>query len=212
MRQVGAHLLCKQLLDRCVACIGLMVAAPLLGFAAVGVVATMGRPILFAQERPGKSGRPFRLYKLRTMSNATDADGRLLTDAQRLGRFGRFLRATSLDDLPNLINVLKGDLSLVGPRPLLMSYLPLYSPAQLRRHDVLPGITGWAQVHGRNAISHEERFDLDVWYVDNWSPWLDLQILAKTVLVVVRRRGISAKHEATKELWRGNVVNGRPGA
>jgi sugar transferase EpsL len=146
-----------------------------------------------------------RIYKLRTMSDARDETGALLPDAQRLTRLGRLLRATSIDDLPNLFNVLKGELSLVGPRPLLDSYLPLYSREQARRHDVLPGITGWAQIHGRNSVSHEDKFALDVWYVDHWTPWLDVRILLKTLALVVRRTGVSDEGSATKELWRGNV-------
>lgn len=205
MRQVGAPLLLKQLVDRAISASLLIAAAPVLGVAALGVAVTIGRPILFVQERPGRGGRPFRIYKLRTMSDERGPDGALLPDAQRLGRFGRALRAASLDDLPNLLNVLAGDLSLVGPRPLLVSYLPLYSAEQARRHEVLPGITGWAQVHGRNAITHEQRFQLDTWYVDNWSLWLDLRILARTILVVLGRRGVAAGNEATKDVWTGNA-------
>jgi lipopolysaccharide/colanic/teichoic acid biosynthesis glycosyltransferase len=205
MKQVGPQLWLKQALDRVVAG-GLLVATgPVLTAAAIGVVATIGRPIFFVQQRPGRGGRPFRLFKLRTMSDERDADGRLLPDEHRLRGFGRFLRATSIDDLPNLLNVITGELSLVGPRPLLVSYLPLYTPEQGRRHDVLPGITGWAQIHGRNAISHEERFRLDVWYVDNWSLLLDLKILVQTALVVLGRRGVSAERHATKEMWSGNA-------
>jgi lipopolysaccharide/colanic/teichoic acid biosynthesis glycosyltransferase len=206
MRQTGIALLAKAAFDRTVAAAAFVAAAPILGCAALAVRATMGSPILFTQTRPGRDGRPFKLYKLRTMLDSRGPDGAVLSDAQRLTPLGKLLRATSIDDLPNLLNVLKGELSLVGPRPLLMSYLPLYSREQARRHEVLPGITGWAQVHGRNAVSHEDKFKLDVWYVDHWSPWLDLQILAKTIATVVRRDGVSDGGHATKEAWRGNTV------
>jgi sugar transferase EpsL len=158
---------------------------------------TIGKPVLFRQNRPGKHGKPFRMYKYRTMTDARDKQGNLLPDAERLTAFGGFLRATSLDELPELFNVLKGDMSLVGPRPLLMQYLERYTPEQARRHEVKPGLTGWAQVNGRNAISWEEKFELDVWYVDNWSLWLDVKIILMTVWKVVKREGISAEGEAT---------------
>lgn len=203
MKQAGFPLLAKTLIDRGIALGVLAMTSPLVGAAALGVLVTMGRPVLFGQQRPGKHGKPFRLYKLRTMSDARGSDGQLLPDADRLTALGRFLRASSIDDLPNVLNVLRGELSLVGPRPLLMSYLPLYTKEQARRHDVLPGITGWAQICGRNAVSHEEKFRLDLWYVDHWTPWLDLRILAKTVLAVARREGISADGHATMEVWRG---------
>lgn len=205
MRQEGLRLLAKQLLDRAVAITALVATVPVLAVASIAIATTLGRPVLFIQVRPGRGARPIRLYKLRTMSSARGADGALLPDDQRLGRLGRFLRATSIDDLPNLFNVLKGELSLVGPRPLLTSYLSLYDEQQARRHEVLPGITGWAQIHGRNAISHEERFRLDVWYVDNWSLRLDLVILVRTISAVLRRRGISSATHATKDVWRGNA-------
>lgn len=164
----------------------------------------LGTPVLFRQTRPGLHGQPFNMVKFRTMTDARDAAGNLLPDAERLTRFGRFLRSTSLDELPELFNVLKGDMSLVGPRPLLMEYLPLYSDTQRRRHEVRPGITGWAQVNGRNAVGWEERFRLDVWYVDNQSLWLDLRILWMTVKKVLVREGISAKGEATMAKFTGN--------
>jgi len=157
----------------------------------------LGSPVLFFQNRPGLRGKPFRIVKFRTMTNCCDEDGCLLPDAHRLTRLGRFLRATSLDELPELINVITGEMSIVGPRPLLMQYLARYSPEQARRHEVKPGITGWAQVNGRNSISWEEKFRLDVWYVDNWSFVLDLRIIMMTVLNVIRRDGISAAGEAT---------------
>ena len=157
----------------------------------------LGLPVFFAQFRPGLHGNPFRVVKFRTMTNCCDEAGCLLPDAQRLTRLGRFLRATSLDELPELINVLTGKMSIVGPRPLLMQYLRRYSPEQARRHEVMPGITGWAQVNGRNSISWEDKFKLDVWYVDNWSFMLDLKIIAMTVLKVIKREGISQEGEAT---------------
>jgi lipopolysaccharide/colanic/teichoic acid biosynthesis glycosyltransferase len=164
----------------------------------------LGSPELFRQVRPGLHGRPFMMVKFRTMTDERGADGELLPDAERLTAFGRFLRASSLDELPELWNVLRGEMSLVGPRPLLMEYMPLYSPEQARRHEVRPGITGWAQVNGRNALSWEERLKLDVWYVDHRSLWLDLRILWLTVRKVILREGISAQGEATMPRFTGN--------
>jgi sugar transferase EpsL len=164
----------------------------------------LGAPILFSQIRPGLNGRPFKLYKFRTMTNALDADGKLLTDEDRLTPFGQLLRRTSLDELPELWNVLRGDMSLVGPRPLLMEYLPLYTQEQSRRHAVRPGITGWAQVNGRNLLSWDERFILDVWYVDHHSILLDIKILFITSKKVLKREGISAKGEATMPKFKGS--------
>lgn len=163
----------------------------------------MGSPVFFKQVRPGRYGKPFLMVKFRTMLDASDAQGNPLPDDQRLTRLGRFLRSTSLDELPELWNVLKGDMSLVGPRPLLMEYLPLYSPEQARRHEVRPGVTGWAQVNGRNALSWDEKFKLDVWYVDNQSFWLDIKILFLTVKKVLVREGISADGEATMSKFKG---------
>lgn len=171
---------------------------------AVVVRLRLGSPVFFRQTRPGLHGRPFTLLKFRTMTDAVDANGQPLRDADRLPPFGAWLRSTSLDELPELLNVLRGDMSLVGPRPLLMEYLPLYSPQQARRHDVRPGITGWAQINGRNAISWPERFELDVWYVDHRSLALDVSILAQTVGRVLQRRGISAEGEATMHKFAGN--------
>lgn len=171
---------------------------------AVLVRARLGRPILFRQVRPGLLGKPFEMMKFRTMTDDRDPDGRLRPDSERLTPFGRWLRATSLDELPELWNVLRGDMSLVGPRPLLMSYLPLYSPFQARRHEVRPGITGWAQVNGRNALSWQQKFDYDVWYVENRSFWLDVRILWFTVKKVLVRDGISATGEATMPTFTGN--------
>ena len=164
----------------------------------------LGSPVFFRQTRPGRHGRPFQMVKFRTMTDAKGPDGRLLLDAERLTPFGRFLRSTSLDELPELFNVLKGDMSLVGPRPLLMEYLPLYTPEQSRRHEVHPGITGWAQVNGRNALGWEEKFKLDLWYVDHCSLWLDIKILWLTVRKVLVREGISADGEATMSKFTGS--------
>ncbi|WP_307697526.1 sugar transferase [Variovorax paradoxus] len=165
----------------------------------------LGKPVFFRQDRPGLGGRPFEMVKFRTMTDARDINGQLLPDAERLTPFGRFLRSSSLDELPELWNVLKGEMSLVGPRPLLMEYLPLYSAEQARRHEVRPGITGWAQVNGRNALSWEEKFKLDVWYVDNRTLWLDIKILWLTVRKVLVREGISAAGEATMSRFAGGT-------
>ncbi|MHB0856560.1 MAG: sugar transferase [Anaerolineae bacterium] len=187
----------KRLFDLLCAAPALVLLAPLLGLTALAVRITLGRPILFRQQRPGLGARPFELIKFRTMAGARDAQGHPLPDAQRLTRLGRFLRASSLDELPELWNVLRGDMSLVGPRPLLMQYLPLYTPEQARRHHVRPGITGWAQVNGRNALTWERKFALDVWYVDHLSLCLDLRILARTAWKVLAREGISQAGQAT---------------
>lgn len=178
---------------------------PLLIILALFVARRLGRPVFFTQERPGFGGKAFTLLKFRTMTDARDDSGQLLSDAERLTPFGRLLRSTSLDELPELINVLKGEMSLVGPRPLLMEYLPLYSSEQARRHEVPPGITGWAQVNGRNAVAWKERFALDVWYVDHQSLWLDLKTLWLTVRTVLKREGVSAHGEATMSKFRGNA-------
>lgn len=164
----------------------------------------IGNSVIFAQNRPGLHGVPFKMFKFRTMLRTVDDHGNLLPDEQRITKFGRFLRSTSLDELPGLWNVLKGEMSLVGPRPLLMEYLPLYNEEQARRHEVRPGITGWAQVNGRNAIGWEEKFDLDIWYVDNNNIWLDIKILFLTIFKVFRREGISAAGEATMPKFKGS--------
>jgi len=182
---------------------GVLVISPLLAVLAILVRLRLGAPILFRQIRPGYRGQPFTLYKLRTMTEAQDKDGRLLPDAERLTGLGRALRSSSLDDLPNVINVLRGEMSLVGPRPLLMEYLVRYTAEQARRHEVLPGITGWAQVNGRNDLSWEDKFRLDVWYVDHWSLRLDVRILALTAWRVLRREGISQPGFATAQEFRG---------
>lgn len=195
----------KRTLDLALALLALILLSPLLGSLAILIWFKLGSPVLFRQQRPGLHGKPFTLYKFRTMTDARDAAGNLLPDAERLMPFGRFLRATSLDELPELWNVLKGDMSLVGPRPLLMQYLDRYTPEQMRRHEVRPGITGWAQVNGRNALSWEEKFRLDVWYVDNVSLWLDLKIIALTVWKIIKREGISQPGQATAEEFLGGV-------
>jgi len=202
LKRVQAHL--KRVFDVVVSATALVVLAPVMGLIALAVWRTMGRPVLFRQARPGLHGKPFVMYKFRTMRDLRDAEGNLLPDEARLTPFGRWLRATSLDELPELVNVLRGEMSLVGPRPLLMEYLERYTPEQARRHEVKPGITGWAQIHGRNNLSWDERFKLDVWYVDNWSLWLDVKILWRTLWMVLRREGISAQGHATMPEFRGS--------
>ena len=194
----------KRLFDVTVVALSAWAWLPLLAVVALLVRVKLGKGVFFRQDRPGWRGKIFRMTKFRTMTDASDDNGRLLPDAVRLVPFGRWLRATSLDELPELLNVLQGDMSLVGPRPLLVKYLDLYSPEQARRHDVRPGITGWAQINGRNAISWEEKFRLDVWYVDNWTLLLDLKILALTLRKVLFREGISATGEATMPEFVGN--------
>lgn len=193
----------KRLLDMALSSIGLLLLSPVIAVISVLIWRQMGAPVLFRQMRPGLHGKPFEMIKFRTMRHAQDAEGNVLPDVERLTRLGRFLRSSSLDELPELWNVLKGDMSLVGPRPLLMEYLPLYSPEQARRHEVRPGVTGWAQINGRNAISWDEKFALDVWYVDNRSLWLDLKIIGRTIRKVVKRDGISAAGEATMSKFEG---------
>ena len=193
----------KRLLDIVLAFIALALLLPVIALLALLLRVRLGSPVLFRQTRPGRHGLPFEMVKFRTMLDAVDARGNPLPDDQRLTRLGSFLRSTSLDELPELWNVLKGDMSLVGPRPLLMEYLPLYSPEQARRHEVRPGVTGWAQVNGRNALSWDEKFKLDVWYVDNQSLWLDIRILFLTVKKVLVREGISADGEATMSKFKG---------
>lgn len=194
----------KRILDVFVAAVGLIVLSPFILVEAVLIRWKMGSPVLFRQERPGLHGKVFMMHKFRTMLNSRDANGNLLPEAQRLTRLGRILRATSLDELPELWNVLKGDMSIVGPRPLRVEYLDLYTPRQARRHEVRPGITGWAQINGRNAISWEDRFELDVWYVDNRSLWLDIKIIALTAWKVVRREGISAEGHVAMPKFTGS--------
>ncbi len=194
----------KRLFDLLLASLALILLSPVMLFVSILVAIKLGFPILFRQSRPGLQGQIFTIYKFRTMKDATDSKGNALPDDQRLTKFGKLLRSTSLDELPELFNVIKGDMSIVGPRPLLIQYLPLYNTEQARRHDVLPGITGWAQVNGRNAITWQEKFKLDVWYVDHWTLWLDLKILALSLVKVLKREGISQPGQVTAEPFRGN--------
>jgi sugar transferase EpsL len=180
---------------------------PLLGLISLLVIVVMKTPILFEQLRPGLNGKPFKLYKFRTMTNDKNEKGELLPDEERLTKMGRLLRILSLDELPELFNVIKGDMSLVGPRPLLMRYLDHYTPAQARRHEVMPGITGWAQINGRNEIAWEEKFKLDVWYVDNISFWLDFKILLVTFWKLIKREGINQPGQATMEEFKGSLAH-----
>lgn len=194
----------KRLFDIFFALAVLILASPFFILGVLLVWFDLGSPVFFRQQRPGYQGHPFMLFKLRTMRDGVDVMGRALLDSERLTRCGIFLRRTSIDELPQLINVLKGDMSLVGPRPLLMEYLPLYTPEQARRHEVRPGITGWAQVNGRNSISWEDKFALDVWYVNHCSLWLDMRILWMTVIKVLVRDGISPAGEITMPLFKGS--------
>ncbi|UIZ99535.1 sugar transferase [Acinetobacter johnsonii] len=194
----------KRLLDIIIASIALILLSPLYAFVAYKVKKNLGSPVLFRQVRPGLHGKPFEMIKFRTMKDAMDEQGNLLPDSERLTPFGKMLRSTSLDEMPELWNVIKGDMSIVGPRPLLMEYLPLYSPEQAKRHDVRPGMTGHAQVNGRNAISWEQKFKLDTWYVENQSTVLDFKIMLKTVQKVIAKDDISAEGEATMTKFTGS--------
>jgi sugar transferase EpsL len=194
----------KRIFDLLVTSLGLIVILPLLLAISLLTWIFLGVPILFRQQRPGYKGKPFITYKFRTMTGRRGPDGQLLPDAERLTPFGRFLRSTSLDDLPQVYNVFRGEMSLVGPRPLLMQYLTRYTPEQMRRHDVLPGITGWAQIHGRNALDWDEKFRLDVWYVDHRNLWLDIQIICLTPWKVLSREGINQPGHVTAEEFKGN--------
>jgi len=197
----------KRLFDVLISLFALVILSPLLAILALQHRIKFAPTVFFSQVRPGLRGKPFQMVKFRTMRDTIGPDGQPLPDAQRMTPFGRFLRASSLDELPELWNVLKGDMSIIGPRPLLMEYLPLYSPEQARRHEVRPGITGWAQVNGRNAISWEEKFRLDVWYVDHQSFWLDLRIFVLTILKVIRCEGISAPGDASMTLFTGTAAS-----
>jgi sugar transferase EpsL len=197
----------KRCFDLVVALTAVLLLSPVWLLLACLVRLKLGSPVLFRQQRPGFAGTPFTLYKFRTMTDARDTAGNLLPDAERLTQFGQFLRSASLDELPELWNVLKGEMSLVGPRPLLMRYLPLYTPEQMRRHEVRPGITGWAQVNGRNAIRWEEKFQLDTWYVDHLSFWLDLKIIFLTLVKMVKRQDINQPGQATVEYFQGSTPN-----
>jgi len=197
----------KRAFDLIVSLLTLILLSPLLTLIASLVRLKLGSPIIFRQQRPGLRGEPFTIYKFRTMTGERDTQGNLLSDSERLTPFGQFIRSTSLDELPELFNVLKGNMSLVGPRPLLMQYLDRYTPEQMRRHEVKPGITGWAQVNGRNAITWEQKFALDVWYVDHQSLWLDLKIIALTIWKILKREGISQPGQATMEEFMGSGVS-----
>jgi sugar transferase EpsL len=199
LKSVGIGKICglKRIFDLAVAVPLLIVLSPVLAFIGILVRMRIGAPVLFRQARPGKNGKPFTIYKFRTMTDERDEDGKLLPDRERLTRLGQFLRKTSTDELPEFCNVISGEMSIVGPRPLLMQYLDRYTPGQARRHEVKPGITGWAQVNGRNAITWEQKFEYDVWYVDHQSPGLDLKIMAMTILSILRREGISQPGQAT---------------
>ena len=198
----------KRLFDLSVAISAVVLLSPVFILVAISVRIRLGSPVLFRQRRPGIGGKPFTLFKFRTMNEVRDAQGELLPDSERLTRFGRFLRSSSLDELPELINVVKNEMSLVGPRPLLMKYLDLYTPEQLRRQETLPGITGWAQVNGRNAVTWEHKFELDVWYVDNRSFLLDLRIIGLTFFRIVSREGISQPGHATSQEFKGSLRKG----
>ena len=198
----------KRFLDLLISSFFLIFLSPLLILIAVLVRLRIGSPMLFCQQRPGLGGEPFTIYKFRTMTDERDDQGTLLPDADRLTAFGNFLRSTSLDELPELFNVLKGEMSLIGPRPLLMEYLPRYTSEQMRRHEVRPGITGWAQVNGRNALTWEEKFELDVWYVDHCSLWVDIKILVLTLIKVFQREGISQPGRATVDYFTGSSEGG----
>jgi sugar transferase EpsL len=193
----------KRLFDFLLAIVATMIFLPIILLLMLMIRCVIGSPVIFKQMRPGLNGNVFYIYKFRTMSNAKNSKGKLLSDAERMTKFGKFLRSTSLDELPSLLNVLKGEMSLVGPRPLLVEYLPLYSAVEARRHEVKPGVTGWAQVNGRNAISWEDKFALDVWYVDNQSFYLDIKIILMTIKKVFIRSGISAEGEATMPKFTG---------
>lgn len=205
MRQAGIPLFIKRALDVSVASAALIATAPLMLATAAAIRVRLGSPVLFRQQRPGYRERPIVVMKFRTMTDERGPNGDLLPDGQRLPPLGQFLRRTSLDELPQLFNVLKGELSLVGPRPLLMQYLPLYNERERRRHEVLPGITGWSQIHGRNELDWRARFEHDVWYVENWTPWLDLQILLRTLGVAIHGHGVTKQGHATMPNFTGHV-------
>ncbi|RKL61637.1 sugar transferase [Thermoanaerobacteraceae bacterium SP2] len=197
----------KRLVDITGALFGLILLAPVIFIIGILIRLSMGSPVIFSQVRPGLYGKPFKMYKFRTMTDARDERGYLLPDEQRLTALGNFLRSTSLDELPELWNVIRGEMSLVGPRPLLMEYLDLYTPEQARRHEVKPGVTGWAQINGRNSLSWEEKFKMDVWYVDHWNILLDIKIIFMTFLKVVKRDGISAQGHATMPKFMGSNIH-----
>ena len=194
----------KIIIDIVISILSLILLSPLIILLSIMILIFIGQPIIFQQKRPGLNGKLFNFYKFRTMTNQKDINDKLLPDENRLIPLGRFLRNTSLDELPSLYNVIKGDMSLIGPRPLLIEYLPLYSENQMRRHNLKPGITGWAQINGRNSISWEKKFELDVWYVDNQSFWLDIKIIFLTIWKVIKREGVSHKQYSTMPKFKGN--------
>jgi len=200
-----SKLAAKRVVDLVLSFLGLIIFMPIMISIVIAILFFMDYPVIYTQLRPGKDGKPFRLYKFRTLSEQKDAEGEYLPDEKRLTSLGVFLRRYSLDELPELWNVIKGDLSIVGPRPLLMEYLDFYSPEQARRHTVKPGITGWAQINGRNAITWQEKFNHDIWYVDNWSLLLDLKIIILTLIKVLKREGITAEGHSTMPEFRGNI-------
>ena len=204
MTRLTTQLFIKRLFDIVTTGIALILLSPVLIVLAILVRLKLGSPVLFCQQRPGLNGKAFTIFKFRTMINKQyDKSGNIIADSQRLTKFGRFLRNMSLDELPEFLNVLKGDMSLVGPRPLMMKYLDRYTPQQARRHEVKPGITGWAQINGRNNIIWEEKFELDVWYIDNWSIWLDLKILFKSIIAVLKRQDVNKQGQATVDEFMG---------
>jgi lipopolysaccharide/colanic/teichoic acid biosynthesis glycosyltransferase len=211
MKQEGAYLTAKRAIDKTLGAALLITLSPVMAATALAIRVSMGAPVLFRQRRPGLRGRPFDLVKFRTMTEARDAAGAPLPDGRRLTRVGKFIRSTSLDELPQLWNVIRGEMSLVGPRPLLMEYLSRYTREQARRHDVLPGITGWTQVNGRNALQWEAKFALDLWYVDHWSLGLDAKILALTAKHLLERSGISQEGHATMPVFMGTAADQQPG-
>jgi lipopolysaccharide/colanic/teichoic acid biosynthesis glycosyltransferase len=206
LHKVVMSVFMKRIFDVAFSFFGLILLSPVITVVAWKINRELGSPVLFKQLRPGKNGKPFEMMKFRSMRDANDADGNPLPDDQRMTSFGSFLRSSSLDELPELWNVFKGDMSLVGPRPLLMEYIPLYSQVQYRRHEVRPGVTGWAQINGRNAISWENKFELDIWYVDNRSLWLDMKVILLTIKKVLVRDGISAEGEATMTKFTGSKL------
>ena len=203
MSKYKTQMIIKRLMDIIFAITGLVLLSPLLLILAVAIRLKLGSPVLFCQQRPGLNGKLFTVFKFRTMTNAKDSEGNLLPDSERLPPFGRFLRSASLDELPELLNVLRGQMSLVGPRPLMTKYLDRYTPQQARRHNVKPGITGWAQINGRNTLSWDEKFTLDTWYVDNWTTLLDLKILLKSLVLVFKRSDINQDGRATVDEFMG---------
>ncbi|VYU27001.1 sugar transferase [Clostridium paraputrificum] len=203
MKKKDLRFLIKRVFDIIVSTCGLMLLSPIIFICSILIKINLGSPIFFTQERIGKDNKKFKMIKFRSMKDGVDKHGNLLPDEVRLTKFGKILRSTSLDELPELINVVRGEMSLIGPRPLLLEYLPLYNESQIKRHDVLPGLTGWAQINGRNSLSWSEKFDLDVWYVDNWSLGLDIKIFFLTIYKVLKREGISQDGQVTMEKFNG---------